>query len=183
MRVKTGKIFDCIVCGKPFYRPACHIRKDTKYCNRKCFYKGRPKQTNTGKTHFKKGMVPWNKGLKGVNGNSSTIFRKGNIPWNTGLGIAPLEMRLRWTDKYKNWRTKVFERDNYTCVWCGCSGGVLNADHIKSFALYPLFRFRLSNGRTLCVPCHKKTPTYGRFTKKQWEEAMVLQDGTINREA
>mgnify|MGYP001594210276 CR=1 FL=1 len=31
-------------------------------------------QTNTGRTHFKKGMTPWNKGLKGI-----------LIPWNKGL--------------------------------------------------------------------------------------------------
>ena len=40
-------------------------------------------------------------------------------------------------------------------------GTHLSQYHIKPFADYPDLRFELSNGRTLCVPCHTKTPTYG----------------------
>lgn len=66
--------------------------------------------------------------------------------------------------RYENdqWRKAIFERDNYTCQLCGLRGGPLHADHIKPYAAYPELRWELSNGRTLCVPCHKKTPTYGR---------------------
>ena len=45
-------------------------------------------------------------------------------------------------------------------------GGVLHADHIKPFAFFPSLRFDLENGRTLCVECHKKTPTFGGRCKK-----------------
>jgi 5-methylcytosine-specific restriction endonuclease McrA len=38
---------------------------------------------------------------------------------------------------------------------------VLQADHIKPFAHHPELRFDVNNGRTLCVPCHRKTDTYG----------------------
>lgn len=44
-------------------------------------------------------------------------------------------------------------------------GDKLNADHIKSYNQYPELREVLSNGRTLCVPCHKKTDTYGSKSK------------------
>jgi len=32
---------------------------------------------------FEKGFTPWNKGLKGVNGESKSRFKKGNETWNT----------------------------------------------------------------------------------------------------
>ena len=70
------------------------------------------------------------------------------------------------TPAYKAWRTAVFERDNYTCRHCGKSKKdyprmTLQADHIKPQSTHPELKFTLSNGRTLCVSCHKKTPTYG----------------------
>ena len=47
-------------------------------------------------------------------------------------------------------------------MWCGLSGGVIQADHIKPYSLYPELRLEIDNGRTLCKPCHIKTDTYGR---------------------
>jgi hypothetical protein len=71
-------------------------------------------------------------------------------------GITPINHKIRTSLEYKLCRTAVYERDNYTCVWCGQRGGKLNADHIKPFCLYPELRFAIDNGRTLCVDCHKK---------------------------
>ena len=81
---------------------------------------------------------------------------------NSDQGKTPANERVRKSAAYKAWRTLVFERDNYTCQHCEVRGGYLHADHIKPFALYPELRLEPSNGRTLCVPCHKKTGTYGR---------------------
>ncbi len=69
--------------------------------------------------------------------------------------------RQRCCPEYRDWRAAVFERDDYTCQVCGQRGGKLNADHIKRFADFPELRFEVSNGRTLCVECHRLTPTYG----------------------
>lgn len=78
-------------------------------------------------------------------------------------GVTPLNQLIRSSPEYKLWRTAVFERDNFTCIWCGDNnGGNLNADHIKPFAYFPELRFEIDNGRTLCISCHKKTDTYGR---------------------
>ena len=63
--------------------------------------------------------------------------------------------------RYREWRTQVFSRDDYTCRGCGSRGGVLQADHIKPWSTHPELRYELTNGRTLCVSCHKQTPTYG----------------------
>ena len=51
----------------------------------------------------------------------------------------------------------VFEKDAFTCQMCFKIGGTLQADHIKPWAFFPELRYDLSNGRTLCVPCHKTT--------------------------
>jgi len=72
----------------------------------------------------------------------------------------PSSLKIRNSREYRIWREAVFERDQYSCVFCGVRGGPLNADHIKPFAYFPELRFSLSNGRTLCVPCHKTTDTY-----------------------
>lgn len=84
-----------------------------------------------------------------------------------GKRTADKKLRQSWA--YKKWRLAVFERDNYTCVACGDRNHagrgetvVLQADHIKPFALHPELRFDVSNGRTLCVPCHRATGTFGR---------------------
>lgn len=75
---------------------------------------------------------------------------------------------IRTTNAYKEWRRLVYERDNYTCIWCKVpgKGKNLNADHIKPFWSHPELRLEVSNGRTLCIDCHKKTGTWGRPPKK-----------------
>ncbi len=77
-------------------------------------------------------------------------------------GKTAKNYRIRRSLEYKAWRTLVFRRDNYTCVGCKKSGCEIHADHIKQFAYYPELRFNVDNGRTLCVPCHRKTDTWGK---------------------
>jgi 5-methylcytosine-specific restriction endonuclease McrA len=69
--------------------------------------------------------------------------------------------------KFRRWREAVFKRDDYTCQFCKERGGELHPDHIKPFALFPRLRFDINNGRTLCVACHRKTPTWGMNKKYQ----------------
>jgi hypothetical protein len=76
-------------------------------------------------------------------------------------GLSDINHVLRESATAKAWRNSVFERDNFTCVHCGQRGGKLCADHIKPWCRFPELRFEISNGRTLCWPCHQKTPTFG----------------------
>lgn len=75
-------------------------------------------------------------------------------------GITSINQKIKNSLEYKLWRMAVFTRDNFTCVLCGITKVYLQADHIKPFSLFPELRFAIDNGRTLCVPCHKKTDTY-----------------------
>ena len=61
----------------------------------------------------------------------------------------------RRSAEYKEWRKKVYERDDYTCKKCGAKGVRLNAHHIKPYAIYIDLRYSVSNGITLCEECHK----------------------------
>ena len=80
-----------------------------------------------------------------------------------GKGFERTSERLMEMSRleYRLWREGVFKRDDWTCVQCSARGGRLHADHIKAWATHPELRYDLSNGRTLCVKCHRKTPTYG----------------------
>ena len=80
-------------------------------------------------------------------------------------GATPMHLAIRMSTDYRIWRKAVFERDNYTCIWCGKKGGRLNADHIKRFSDFPKLRLVVDNGRTLCENCHKTTNTFGRWRK------------------
>jgi len=70
-------------------------------------------------------------------------------------GITPGYRRIRNLAKYKQWRSDVFARDNYTCQICDSRGGTINAHHIQSFADAIEYRFNVDNGKTLCGPCHR----------------------------
>jgi len=104
----------------------------------------------------------------------------GKNHWNWRGGVTPAHERIRKSLEYKIWRKAVFERDNYTCVWCGDRSKKghavsLHADHIKPFAIFPELRFAIDNGRTLCVSCHRSTDTYGAKTK------LINRDGWLRK--
>lgn len=90
----------------------------------------------------------------------SIALRGSNSPYWKG-GITTENLRIRRSVEYRLWREAVFARDNWTCRICNKKGGKINADHIKPFSSYPELRFAIDNGRTLCVPCHLKTETWG----------------------
>ncbi|MEK6881328.1 MAG: NUMOD3 domain-containing DNA-binding protein, partial [Nanoarchaeota archaeon] len=103
-------------------------------------------------------------------------------------GITPLAVRIRTSKEYHEWRGRIFQRDNRVCRLCGYTyekgkkRRELNVDHIKSFSLIleenKIKTFEealeckelwdINNGRTLCLPCHKKTYSYlNRWTQKR----------------
>lgn len=86
-------------------------------------------------------------------------------------GLSGENKLIRGSVEYRLWREAVFNRDNYTCVFCGARNGngkkiELAPDHIKPFSLFPELRFDVDNGRTLCRECHLQTETFGHRVAK-----------------
>ena len=134
--IKPLAKFNCLNCGKEKEIAECRLKIEGKYCSRKC-----------SNSHIKR------------NGESNPNWRGGNYPKLKAI---------RNSIEYKDWRREVFYRDKWSCVLCGYRSNGKNdidADHIKQFSLFPEIRFDVSNGRTLCKPCHKNTETYGNSKK------------------
>lgn len=143
--------------GKPFHTE--EFKKNLAIRNRTVEHRKKVSEGLTGK--------PWSE-LKRqrLSGPNSHLWKGGKTEKNK---------LIRTSLKYKEWRTAVFERDNYKCQECSVHTGhghrvELQADHIKPFALFEELRFDISNGRTLCRGCHQKTDTWGvnvRYSKKK----------------
>lgn len=85
-------------------------------------------------------------------------------------GITQINLLIRQGFKYRQWRSDIFTRDDFTCQECGQWGGRLHAHHIKSFSsilqYYEITTleealdceelWNINNGVTLCKECHKR---------------------------
>ena len=152
-----------------------------------------------------KGRKVWNKGKPWDEESLKKMSnaKKGrNLPLSQrinmsiaqgGTGILTLKLQIRDLIQYTQWRKAVFKRDNWTCVFCSGKEGslILNVDHfpktfaqiIRENALKSIFDainckelWDLANGRTLCLPCHKKTPTYLR---RLVPKAIILEEKMV----
>ena len=90
-----------------------------------------------------------------------SLMQRGGNGSNWQGGITPINERIRGSSEFREWRSAVFVRDNYTCRQCGAKHQIgfrpkLHPHHIKSFAEYPELRFVVANGITLCATCHRE---------------------------
>ena len=78
-------------------------------------------------------------------------------------------MRREYSDPhYKKFRQDVRNRDNRCCKWPGCGKRkTLQVHHILPWQQYPMFRYEVENGITLCKHHHKEVTghelTYAKF--------------------
>lgn len=112
-----------------------------------------------------KGQVPWIVGKKHslatrLKLHIATSSKRGDKASAWKGGLTKKDKLIRNSKEYKDWRRKVFVRDNFTCVECRKVGCYLQAHHIKSFVDYLKLRFEVSNGVSLCEECHEKTDNY-----------------------
>src|SRR3990167_1304183 len=141
-------ILICKACGNAFLD---YASSNHKSCNRLCRNKlislGLKGKSNhrEGTHHSLETRLEMSKAQSG----------EKNYNWKGG--ITKLQDKIRKGLAYREWRTQVFKRDSFTCVICGAIKCYIQADHIKSFAFYQELRYKIENGRTLCLKCHKNT--------------------------
>ena len=141
--LKTGNYFNCLICDKEFWRKQFEIKRgNNKFCSKKCYFK-------------------WQKGKNKIIKNPVDRSGAKNPHWKGGIG--GINVIIRRSKEYREWREKVFKRDNWTCRECGKRSKKncylrIEAHHIKLFALFPELRFKIDNGLTLCKKCHDKKP-------------------------
>jgi len=159
----------CIDCGKPCTRTRCLS----------CLYKSRKGNFISGEKNPMHGKTGE---LNHFYGKEHTTESKNKISKANKKASTTLYNRLKACSQYSSWRLSILQRDNFTCVKCGQTGGILDIDHIRfynrilsefldKYKEYDpikdkeiLFELALSykpfwdinNGRTLCRECHKQ---------------------------
>lgn len=154
---------NCLECNKQYHVTPSQIKRGKgRHCSRECQFLKAGTEYSCIVCGLVKKVVGKSKPRKYCSKICNGLgFRDSNHPsWNGGS--AKEREIAKGRIEYKTWRKSVFIRDNYTCQLCWVRGVPIEADHIKEWANYPLLRYELSNGRTLCKPCHRQTPTWGR---------------------
>jgi 5-methylcytosine-specific restriction endonuclease McrA len=192
---------ECLMCKKLFQKSIYCSKKEWenyKYCSQPCRYKHMPIKWEDKTKHprwkggrLKKICTVCGKGYEVDRYRSKSLFcsRRCNGLSKKGktFGIPKarksclmyrqaLKDLIRHKLPYIDWRTQIFERDDYTCQVCFQRGNKLHAHHIKPFSLILDENkietpeeaimcdelWNIDNGITMCDKCHKKTPTYGK---------------------
>lgn len=175
-RPLKGVTLKCF-CGAEFYISKSQVRKNN-FCSKECVKKQPTTKMTKVCLFCKSEYQVYRSQVKHrgslycdriCRGKHKSLLQVGenNPSWRGGVSTE--NHRLRQSKAFKEWRKAVFERDDYTCQFCGVRGGYLEPDHIKPFAYFKEDRFDIDNGRTLCKPCHKTTETYGHKARKLHE--------------
>lgn len=167
--LRTGKDVDCLNCGKKFYLRGAYVGI-RKFCSRSCnvsYKRPEDKKCVLCKKKFK------------------TRHRKQRFCSYRCSKVGPLNpnwkpgtKRQRGGIKNLDWSRAVFVRDNFTCVVCGEKKKKLAAHHKDGYHWCKKRRFDVSNGVTLCRPCHTDFHnTFGRLnnTEKQWKKYLKMR--------
>jgi hypothetical protein len=128
-----------------------------------------PKEQVEKMKKTKTGMHIWNGNRPEMR---KWVVGKKNCNWKGG--VTKIDKLCRRFPEYLQWRSNIFQRDNWTCQTCGIRGVYLEAHHIKSFSKILKENkikstkqaracnelWNLYNGITLCLNCHKLTFNY-----------------------
>ena len=149
--------FNCRTCGKLGHT---YPSEGRIYCSASC----RSKHTNLVFGNPNKGRR-YSDEQKLLLSQAHIGLQSGsNHPrWKGGTTTERSRMMSRY--EYRQWRSAVFQRDNFTCQRCGVGGGCfVMAHHMKPWSEFPDLRYDINNGITLCKACHaKEDKVFARF--------------------
>lgn len=150
-----------------------------RFCSTACSKKGNKNRLGKGFTEDAKSRISASLKKKYANGElisplvtMGIIGQRGEKSPNWQGGKTLIGQNLRKDLSYKEWRAEVLEKDSYTCRECGKRGGKLQVHHMKPFAYFPELRLDITNGITVCIPCHRKIERWGIFKPKKQSHAI-----------
>lgn len=146
---KGGEDRDCAVCSRTYYVPRYKLAQ-SRFCSNECRWAGvkiDPWKNKEVRSHSQDARDKISK-------HQRENPRRGEDNWNWKGGTHSERSRAMGRYEYKEWRSAVFARDNFTCQICNRYGGHLHADHIETWAENPALRYEVENGRTVCRACH-----------------------------
>lgn len=142
----------------------------------------RRRQSEIMRERFANGATPHNLGVAMSDEQKKKISEslKGRFRGKKHPRWIDDKKYRRWRElwynrfEYKEWRSFVFARDNYTCQMCGKpSNGDIEAHHIKPADKYPKLIVDKDNGITLCVDCHRSIKGKEEQYEKQFSECIA----------
>lgn len=179
-----------------------HTKESNKKRSESLMGKKRPPFSEEWKRNLSnahKGQIAWNKGKKmsleyreklrkshlGFIPSPETLMKKsiamtGAKHHNWKGGITPLNLKIRHCFLYRQWRSDIFTRDDFTCQECGQRGSKLHAHHNKQSFKYIMAinniktldqaenceeLWNINNGITYCDRCHWEKHGSNHITK------------------
>lgn len=130
----------------------------------RCGPEGAPDDDKVMARVMKCGKTKWINTLRPVVARHFNIADgRWSIPLDSPLLVS--ERRLSWPE-WTELRSQVFERDSYTCVYCGKKGGRLECDHVV-----PISRGGSNDLKNLATACHECNRDKRDKTPQEWRPA------------